>query len=155
MSRFGDLNYRIDLERSEVLQLIEQECYDTLYKEDQLRKEMQNKTVFVGFQEHPPPFKPTYQYRRGCREYSDEKQRVPSWCDRILWRSHPRSQSQLKMKHFSCCDEIMTSDHSPISGIFYVDTILSCKLEDLCDRGICSILFSELIAEIDRKVIGQ
>ena len=45
------------------------------------------KQVFVGFREGPIHFAPTYKYDAGTHDYdTSEKQRVPSWTDRILYR---------------------------------------------------------------------
>lgn len=77
LNRFGDLNYRIDLPREKVIQLIEAKDYAALYQEDQLRKEMEKEAVFQGFCTEPPSFPPTYRYLRdtlqdGKRVYNDE-----------------------------------------------------------------------------------
>eukprot|EP00128_Syssomonas_multiformis_P005275 Colp12_sorted_trinity150504_noHs@9695 len=79
---------------------------------------MQSGAVFARFHEQPLTFKPTYKYDRGCRVYAEELQRIPSWCDRILWTSHPGCP--IRPLHYSCCNAITTSDHSPVSGSFAV-----------------------------------
>ncbi|KAJ4458289.1 putative inositol 5-phosphatase 1 [Paratrimastix pyriformis] len=70
----GDLNYRIDLPREEVMRLIEARDYAALKAQDQLLRERREKRVFVGFQEGEIDFQPTYRYCRGSRIYSDEVQ---------------------------------------------------------------------------------
>lgn len=68
----GDLNYRIDMDRDHVLQLIQQSDYATLLEQDQLLNQKKLGNVFVGWKEAPITFPPTYRYNRGDRTYSDE-----------------------------------------------------------------------------------
>ena len=43
--------------------------------------------VFSGFQEGPVDFAPTYKYDLFSDDYdTSEKQRIPAWTDRVLWR---------------------------------------------------------------------
>ena len=116
----GDLNYRLDDDRENVLAKIHSRQYEDLMLNDQLTRERIWGNAFAGFQEGPLTFPPTYRYCRGVNEYSDEKMRVPSWCDRILWRSLP--QCQVEQVHYDSTDDILTSDHHPISGSFVVPT---------------------------------
>ncbi|KZW02792.1 DNase I-like protein [Exidia glandulosa HHB12029] len=59
---FGDLNYRLDISRLHADWLIAKQEYQTALKFDQLRKEMQAGTAFVGFQESEIDFPPTFKY---------------------------------------------------------------------------------------------
>ncbi|XDV33331.1 hypothetical protein PO909_003766 [Leuciscus waleckii] len=43
---------------------------------------------------------------------------VPSWCDRILWKSYP--ETHIVCNSYGCTDDIVTSDHSPVFGTFEV-----------------------------------
>ncbi|EMP27289.1 Phosphatidylinositol-3,4,5-trisphosphate 5-phosphatase 2 [Chelonia mydas] len=43
---------------------------------------------------------------------------VPSWCDRILWKSYP--ETHINCNSYGCTDDITTSDHSPVFGAFEV-----------------------------------
>ena len=45
----GDLNYRIDLGATEIVEYAKKNDHHTIYGEDQLRKEREKKAVFVGF----------------------------------------------------------------------------------------------------------
>ncbi|KAM4045559.1 LOW QUALITY PROTEIN: phosphatidylinositol 3,4,5-trisphosphate 5-phosphatase 2 [Anomaloglossus baeobatrachus] len=71
-------------------------------------------------------FPPTYRYERGSRDtYVWHKHKptgvrtnVPSWCDRILWKSHP--ETHMICNSYGCTDDIMTSDHSPVFASFEV-----------------------------------
>lgn len=62
----GDLNYRvndIDAERCKIL--IEKGRLDKLLENDQLNVQKNLKKCFVGFEEGPITFKPTYKYDPG------------------------------------------------------------------------------------------
>lgn len=130
----GDLNYRIDLERDQVMQLLEQgenklEAWETLQYKDQLKNEQQSNPLFrvIGFKEAPILFDPTYKYDRGTDVHdTSEKKRVPAWCDRILYRA-PNTTSNLYYKRY----EVQASDHRPIGAGFSIQTkvIDSSKLE--------------------------
>ncbi|ETE60336.1 Phosphatidylinositol-3,4,5-trisphosphate 5-phosphatase 2, partial [Ophiophagus hannah] len=71
-------------------------------------------------------FPPTYRYERGSRDtYVWHKQKptgvrtnVPSWCDRILWKSYP--ETHINSTSYGCTDDIMSSDHSPVFAAFEV-----------------------------------
>ncbi|TMS17460.1 Phosphatidylinositol 3,4,5-trisphosphate 5-phosphatase 2B [Larimichthys crocea] len=43
---------------------------------------------------------------------------VPSWCDRILWKSYP--ETHIICTAYGCTDDIFTSDHSPVFATFQV-----------------------------------
>ena len=60
----GDLNYRIDETRQEVLRLAEQEQWHALHTRDQLAQELAADRVLFGFAEAPLSFPPTYKYVR-------------------------------------------------------------------------------------------
>jgi len=117
---FGDLNYRIELFREEVLSLLQMEnkgATQRLLDADQLGRERQKHSVFYGWKEGPILFNPTYKYEIGNREYTAEKNRVPSWCDRVLWKSLPGTY-RVHQTNYSCSDSITTSDHSPVFATF-------------------------------------
>eukprot|EP01103_Thecamoeba_quadrilineata_P011909 TRINITY_DN2956_c0_g1_i1.p1 TRINITY_DN2956_c0_g1~~TRINITY_DN2956_c0_g1_i1.p1 ORF type:complete len:952 (-),score=192.20 TRINITY_DN2956_c0_g1_i1:966-3821(-) len=103
---FGDLNYRIDLSRDQVLDLVQAKNWSALLNADQLTREKANGNCFFSFQEGNISFPPTYRYKIGSRQYDDEKMRIPAWCDRILWSSLPLSNADLTS--YASCDEITT-----------------------------------------------
>lgn len=132
---FGDLNYRIDLERDVVLGLVEEGNWDALLEADQLKAEMEAGRVFCGFEEPPIAFRPTYKYKPGTREYDEKKMRVPSYTDRILWRTAPHVD--LVCTSFEPADEIMTSDHSPVAATFeteFVHSYAPAIWDEACDH---------------------
>jgi phosphatidylinositol-bisphosphatase len=67
-----------------------QATLDSLLPHDQLRHVQRHKKAFHdGWREGPITFLPTYKYDVGTMGMFDtsEKQRAPSWCDRILFRT--------------------------------------------------------------------
>jgi len=87
-----------------------------LFRFDQLNKERIAGTVLPGFLEGKINFIPTYKFERGNRQYTDEKLRIPSWCDRILYKSLP--DAELKHLIYDSNLTITTSDHCPVFGVF-------------------------------------
>uniref|UniRef100_A0AAX7TRZ9 phosphatidylinositol-3,4,5-trisphosphate 5-phosphatase n=1 Tax=Astatotilapia calliptera TaxID=8154 RepID=A0AAX7TRZ9_ASTCA len=97
----GDLNYRLDMD-------IQWMCVSLRAAEEEIS------------------FPPTYRYERGSRDtYVWQKQKatgmrtnVPSWCDRILWKSYP--ETHIVCNSYGCTDDVVTSDHSPVFATFEV-----------------------------------
>lgn len=72
-----------------------QATLDSLLPHDQLRRMMVQRKVFHdGWREGPITFLPSYKYDVGTVGLFDssEKQRAPSWCDRILYRTRKDKQ---------------------------------------------------------------
>jgi hypothetical protein len=46
--------------------------------------------------------------------------RIPSYCDRILWRSLPGAAGDLSIKKLTSIPTISTSDHKPVTGLLEV-----------------------------------
>ncbi|NXV84996.1 SHP2A phosphatase, partial [Calonectris borealis] len=121
---FGDLNYRLDMD--DILAHITKKEFEALLAVDQLNLEREKNKVFLRFSEGDISFPPTYRYERGSRDsYMWQKFKptgmrinVPSWCDRILWKSHP--ETHVVCNSYGCTDDIVTSDHSPVFATFEV-----------------------------------
>lgn len=78
--------FRIELPNDEVRRRIATGTWDTLIPSDQLTIAQRNGAAFSSFKEATITFQPTYKYDSGTSVYdTSEKQRVPSWCDRVLW----------------------------------------------------------------------
>lgn len=119
----GDLNYRIDLPRDRVVELIEKEDWATLRNADQLISQVATDAAFAGYQEEVVNFRPTYRFLRGTNEYDEALGRVPSWCDRVLYKSLPGDVDKIIQGAYGSVDEIQTSDHHPVFATFQVDTL--------------------------------
>ncbi|KAJ8330870.1 hypothetical protein O5D80_000890 [Batrachochytrium dendrobatidis] len=193
----GDLNYRINGTRAIVDSLILNNQLEVLINNDQLATEMHKGKCFIGFQEHPIHFIPTYKFdvmaptsptsytsalpfvtassptRRLSGESSippvdidpfgydsSRKARIPSWTDRILYKSRctlhkgiPRntgsaSSSSIResaIAHgykkpitpevYSSRMEIDISDHKAVYGIFAINHMVKrTKRQVHCNR---------------------
>lgn len=94
----ADTNYRIDLENETVRAFAQAEDFDSLLSADQvsehgllscsayddlvfqLKQMMDARIAFVGYDEGPLLFKPTYRYDVGTDNYdTSEKYRIPAW----------------------------------------------------------------------------
>jgi hypothetical protein len=64
--------------------------------------------VFAGYKEGPLIYKPTYKYDNNSETYdSSEKQRIPSWTDRVLYKGEGLDLFKYNRA------ELLTSDHRP------------------------------------------
>ena len=72
---------------------------------------------------------------------------MPSWCDRILWRSYP--DTEITNTSYGCNTEVTTSDHKPVFASFDVDIsgqFVPTKDMDKANEVI--IRFEEVNAEV-------
>ncbi|XP_054648241.1 inositol polyphosphate phosphatase-like 1b isoform X2 [Dunckerocampus dactyliophorus] len=122
----GDLNYRLDLDVQDILKHVSKREFEELMCADQLTRERHKRKAFLYFKEEKIAFPPTYRYERGSRDCylwqkyktSGVRVNVPSWCDRILWKSYPNTH--VVCTAYGCTDDIFTSDHSPVFATFHV-----------------------------------
>lgn len=111
----ADFNYRIDLPNDQVREYATNDELDPLAAADQLSLARDDGEVFVGYQEGALTFRPTYKYDNGTDTYdSSEKQRIPSWTDRVLFKGRG-----LNLRAYDCAP-LRTSDHRPVYAIFDV-----------------------------------
>lgn len=110
----GDLNYRISSENMTVRMKVQQEKFEELLKLDQLNHQMKRIPELKIFKELPIEFKPTYKLDKFSDEYdSSEKQRVPSWTDRIIYCG-----KGLESHVYDIANSIKFSDHRPVYNVF-------------------------------------
>ncbi|GAA5970439.1 hypothetical protein JCM11641_001710 [Rhodosporidiobolus odoratus] len=119
----GDLNYRLDLSRPDVDQLVEKEEWELLQRFDQLKLLQSQDPTFTlsRFSEAPLTFPPTFKFDIGTLSTYDtsEKRRTPSWTDRILWLSRRKGADQgaVVCESYESCGEVTMSDHKPVSAV--------------------------------------
>lgn len=129
----GDLNYRINfseffdavdarsptLERfDDMMTLISTKQTHILMEKDQLIIERDMGRVFRNFREGPVTFNPTFRVERGKR-LTYTTQRLPAYCDRILWLCAPGLKLAPPIVYKSV-EQIMTSDHKPVHAVMNV-----------------------------------
>ena len=130
----GDLNFRVDLtylsdrkfkDNAEhvqaVLDLVEKSEWETLYSADQLHRTQMNAHELAGFKEGTYNFAPTFKVRRQeGTEYNP--QRIPSYCDRVLWRSLHPFVDDVQQTCLESLVNVSSSDHKPVRSQFTVFT---------------------------------
>ena len=129
---FGDLNYRVQpLENLEdrpamhaiVRGHISNQEWDTLLGFDQLRAQQRARVAFHQFDEAKIDFPPTFKVVPG--ETSDDPavlynaKRVPSYCDRVLWRALPHCR--VRCESYRSHPEVTSSDHIPVTAALRVE----------------------------------
>ncbi|BGP28134.1 hypothetical protein JCM10295v2_007121 [Rhodotorula toruloides] len=115
----GDLNYRLELPREEVDRMIATPQYDLLKQFDQLETQKMHGHAFADFEEPAITFPPTFKFDVGTDSYdTSEKQRVPSWTDRILHLS--TRTAAVSVERYTSHPEVVISDHKPISAMLRV-----------------------------------
>eukprot|EP00300_Choanocystis_sp_HF-7_P015846 c19200_g1_i3.p1 GENE.c19200_g1_i3~~c19200_g1_i3.p1 ORF type:complete len:1426 (+),score=291.77 c19200_g1_i3:84-4280(+) len=146
----GDLNYRIDLDYAEgvaplklkpsspehlanfakVDELAQANEFETLLEHDQLIRERQRGAVFAGFSESPITFAPTFKCKR-MRDIPEgsntptvySSQRVPSYCDRVMWLTQPAFKNLVEPKAYCSVPTVGSSDHKPVRAEFVIKVL--------------------------------
>ncbi|XP_059152156.1 phosphatidylinositol polyphosphate 5-phosphatase type IV-like [Physella acuta] len=118
---FGDLNFRLERERQAVVRKVDQITseeipnFEALLGGDQLLKFMTEEKIFGGFQEGRINFHPTFKFDLNKDSYdSSAKSRVPSYTDRIMFRS--KKKNEINCLQYDAVMEIKISDHRPVFG---------------------------------------
>eukprot|EP00051_Salpingoeca_urceolata_P009737 m.118341 g.118341 ORF g.118341 m.118341 type:complete len:486 (+) comp16426_c3_seq1:194-1651(+) len=159
----GDLNYRLDpnlvhdgavpldhLQRwQRVKELIDAKDWATLHTMDELKREREAGRVFAGFSEGDSNFSPTFKVERAAG-FKYLAQRVPSYCDRILWKTFPGLKDTVEQLSLEAVPDSATSDHKPVRSVFRVNlpTLPDATVpkSDLSTRG-ARILLTDLAGE--------
>lgn len=121
----GDFNYRLaDISADRVQEIVKHGQYNTsqytdlVDKHDQLARECRKGiNQLHGFKEGKIEFPPTFKFHVGTNIYKTKKgnkTRVPSYCDRILYKSNINIQ---QLSYYSATD-IVDSDHKPVAAEF-------------------------------------
>ncbi|CAG0878832.1 unnamed protein product [Darwinula stevensoni] len=145
----GDLNYRLeDVDYGDALDMIKQRAYEKLLVHDQLKQQQNLQRAFQGFQEGEIKFQPSYKYDPNTEETwaTGERQRVPSWCDRILWKGE-----HIELLEYQSQMSLTLSDHKPISAVFQAGVGFSIKVISISDSFYENRMLSQPLLQI--KVI--
>eukprot|EP01080_Neovahlkampfia_damariscottae_P012571 gene12571-6391_t len=111
---FGDLNYRLNLNREEVLECVKKKNWTKLALKDQLiEQKLNNSNIFRGFEEEYLDFNPTYKFEKWTDHY--DKKRIPSYCDRILIKGNKK---KYKIFGYETKLDECSSDHRPLICTF-------------------------------------
>jgi hypothetical protein len=149
-----DLNYTAPRQRNhekhcaEVMALVRAKKWAALNQNDQLKHQIEDKKALTGWSLPPALFPPTFKrVRHSLDEYLVglhlglpvlrrtsmasparfaflQLERVPSYCDRVLYTSLPGLRANVKLQRFSCFEAIATSDHKPVAAAFHVGRTL-------------------------------
>ena len=122
----GDMNYKINLEYDEAINLITNKEYTKLFKFDQLHIEIENNTLDInGFSEGMISHQPTYKFRN--EQYDLEK--VPGWTDRILFKT----KEALTLYSYYIIEGTTTSDHKPVYATFRAGKKSNDQFDKYCN----------------------
>ncbi|CAG7722785.1 unnamed protein product [Allacma fusca] len=127
----GDFNYRVDMDREEVRDLINRQEWNLLREKDQLTMERDKGNVFQGYEEGDIQFAPTYKYDLFSEDYdTSEKCRIPAWTDRVLWKRRmplsdmapPPDWNSGRCIHYGRA-ELKQSDHRPVVSVIEIEVV--------------------------------
>ena len=115
-----------DEETEKIYDHILPNLYTELYtKYDELYEQMNRGNIYhfqEGVNNAGPQFDPTYKLDHNRRwKLGRWDQRVPSWCDRILYRDNFESSHRVKClayERFDCGKTMAQSDHAAVLGIY-------------------------------------
>ena len=165
----GDFNYRVDMPYSQACHAAYNGDYGSLQSQDQCLREMAKGNTFVNFKEGALNFPPTYKFDKRTSTYdTSEKQRIPAWCDRVLYRTKadsrlvlpgygnlgPKFSANFPPEPVSCClqtydscHNIVESDHKPVYAVMNIG--LRC-VDESCHRR----LSVEVMEGLDRARVS-
>eukprot|EP01062_Namystynia_karyoxenos_P040584 TRINITY_DN29586_c0_g1_i1.p2 TRINITY_DN29586_c0_g1~~TRINITY_DN29586_c0_g1_i1.p2 ORF type:complete len:435 (+),score=94.20 TRINITY_DN29586_c0_g1_i1:1621-2925(+) len=130
---------------------IEAQDWAGLMTYDQLRVSRRAGRAFCLFEEGDYNFPPTFKVKPGSAEVEYQKKRVPSYCDRILWRSAPHCSGAVQLSSLAAVPAVTTSDHKPVVGEFLVQPTRGPPMELLLplaqQRHAAAIYIHRLEAE--------
>ncbi len=119
---FGDFNFRIELSHENVVQYLNgnkltPEMLDHLLEYDQLSQSMKQNLAFRSFCESSRiNFPPTYKFELESDSYENDLRRVPSFTDRILYRT--KRLGHIINYQYNHVPQFSTSDHKPVFALF-------------------------------------
>ena len=131
----GDLNYRVRSNRAAADRALALDMPQVLLGNDELRQEQRFRRSYVHFHEPPIRFHPSYKFDLGTDTYdTSKKERIPSWTDRILYKTALSLQPQDCTAHrYSSVAAVRTSDHKPV--VLTLDVSVAAWEKEWRDRA--------------------
>jgi endonuclease/exonuclease/phosphatase family metal-dependent hydrolase len=114
----GDLNFRVNLDRQEIVKLSEQKNFEKIIQHDQLTIAKNGGKAFKDYTEGQVNFPPTYKYGKGTNQFNLSEplhKRSPAYTDRVLYKNSKKVH--LKLEHYGM-GALVDSDHRPVTAIF-------------------------------------
>jgi endonuclease/exonuclease/phosphatase family metal-dependent hydrolase len=143
---FGDMNFRLDMDKEEIKVLLEEKEYTSLYEFDQLKKIVEELKEIEGFDEAPIGFKPTYKYVKD--EDTLDWSRNPAFCDRILIKQS--EEVIANCQYYNSHVDLLTSDHRPVTAIFSLEIpVINKRQKSIVQENILEELNSEKMDQGD------
>lgn len=124
----GDFNYRVDMDKDEIKDLVKANTLGPILEKDQLIVQKEAGNVFNDFIEGDITFPPTYKYDLFSEDFdTSEKCRAPAWTDRVLWRRRKILQDENvydwnngRLLHYGRA-ELKQSDHRPVIAVISIE----------------------------------
>jgi hypothetical protein len=93
---------------------------------------------------------------KGDSKITDEKglmiynlKRVPSWCDRILWKSLPGHQHRLSLISHESAERVTSSDHKPVAALFSLTPApLVARKKEKTTLDLTMVVLSDICATL-------
>jgi endonuclease/exonuclease/phosphatase family metal-dependent hydrolase len=117
----GDLNFRVNTDRHLIAQLSQNNKFEEILINDQLRIAQSSKRAFSGYIEPPINFPPTYKFIRGTNEFcltEPPEKKSPAYTDRVLYRYNP-NKIQVVVNEYSV-GALNASDHKPVNALLSI-----------------------------------
>jgi hypothetical protein len=120
--------------------LIAKNGWQKLLEYDELNRELAAGRVLSSFKALQPNFPPTFKRLRDIALTGEDitnlntghphpamayynTKRLPSYTDRILYRSLPGFEYFISEGYFESCEYVTSSDHKPVRAFFLIDTV--------------------------------
>ena len=132
---------------------------DELLRADELNAAMEGGEVFVGWKACQPTFKPTFKVLRPpdarvSPQHPHEflEKRIPSFCDRVLWKTLPGNSHLITNDTFEAATGFMTSDHKPVRAGFTINLGRPAETESFKKGLDTELVITSLKAELTRNL---
>ncbi|CCC69341.1 hypothetical protein NCAS_0C03510 [Naumovozyma castellii] len=155
---FGDLNYRVKgwnhLNNTDYSN--EETINELLGNYEEFYHSKQSYDTYKNFIEARINFPPTYKYLRGSYKYNTK--RIPSWCDRILYRAPNFKEDIDKLTEvYTSVDripELQFTDHQPVMLVINLPQLSETRLISLEQGPIVSNLQPNTLGDAVDIIIG-